>query len=69
MTIKDFLPADYFPDSGTEIRLTLGELTNPVSTYPVSGLKITILAEGLYAIDEYEGPIVWELRTGSFSSL
>lgn len=69
LTIKDFLPADYYPGSDTEIFLTLGEVTNPVSIYKVQGLKITILAEGLYAVDEYEGPITWTLRTGSFGTL
>jgi hypothetical protein len=42
MTIKSFLPEDYFPDSGKKIYLTIGDVTNPTSTFQVDGLRITI---------------------------
>ena len=69
MTIKDFLPEDYLPEENHIIYFTLGEVNNPTSTYQVKGLKITIYAEGKYAIDEFEGQIPWELVTGTFNKM
>jgi hypothetical protein len=67
LRIKDFLSEDYHPNIGKTIFLTIGEVNNPTSTFQVDGLKITVAAEGLYAIDEYEGPIPWSLVTGIFT--
>lgn len=61
------MPADYIPDTGNIIYVTIGEIVNPISTYQVDGMKLTFFAQGKYAIDEYEGPITWELETGGFN--
>jgi len=66
LTVKNFLPDDYFPEENRIIYFTLGKVTNPESTYAVDGLKITIYAEGKYAIDEFEDVINWKLVTGTF---
>ena len=55
----DFLSEDYIPGEGVAIKFTLGQVTNPVSVQEVDGLKIVIYAQGLYAIDDFEGPIGW----------
>jgi hypothetical protein len=44
VTIKNFLSEDYYPFIGKTIFLTIGDVTNPTSTYQVDGLKITIAA-------------------------
>ena len=61
------MPADYIPGDGIKIQFTLGEVTNPVSVQEVDGLKIVIYAYGRYAIDEFEGPIGWEMTHGGFA--
>ena len=51
------------------IYLTIGEVINPISTFKVDGMKVTINAQGLYAIDQYVGSIPWNLQTGKFNSV
>ena len=62
------MPTDYIPGDGIQIQFTIGEVTNPVSVQEVDGLKIVIYAKGKYAVDEFEGPIGWEMTHGNFAS-
>ena len=62
------MPENYIPGEEIEIKLTVGEVTNPVSVQEVDGLKIIIYAFGKYAIDEFEGPIGWSMTHGGFES-
>lgn len=44
-------------------------MINPLSTEQIDGLQLTIMAEGLYAIDEFEGYAPWKLEPGSFEAV
>jgi len=57
------------PGSDSSITFSFGNIFNPVSTYQVEGLQITVLAFGKYAIDEYNGIIPWMLETGKFNKM
>lgn len=65
--IDDYIPLPAGSTQDQFIFLDIGQVENPISTYQVQGLRITIASEGLYAIDEYEGPIPWTLSEGTFS--
>jgi hypothetical protein len=62
------MTSDYVP-GGDPIILTVGEVINPRSTKPVDDLIIVLLAEGQFAIDEFNGITPWTLTTGGMSSV
>jgi hypothetical protein len=66
MKISSWLKDDYVPADGEQITLTVGNVINPASTKPVSGLQITFLALGKYAIDDFVGDTPWVLAPGLF---
>jgi len=55
MKILKFIDTDYIADETNTITIKLGEITNPASTAPVEGFRISILVHNEYLIDQYFG--------------
>jgi len=55
MKILKFIDTDYIADETNTITIKIGEITNPASTAPVEGFRISILVHNEYLIDQYFG--------------
>ena len=69
LLIPDFLPIDYIPGGNRTITVTVGDITNPESTFRMDGLRVVIKAHGQWAIDEVITQVPWKLVTGTFTQL